>query len=734
MMKIFLQSILTILFLIPGWEAVAQGKKEKGRDFVNRYAYARAIPYLKKCARKGDTECESMIADCYRKTFDYENAAKWYSEAVTHDDAQAVTFLHYGHLLMQNKRFDEAHAMFVKYSEHVPHDGRGKAFMQNLGDLERHLKDSLFVVIDDLPFNTIYEDFGATPYNDGIVFASARDEGSAVAAEFKWLGSPFLDLYFIPRKGDNWGDPDPIRGEMNSKYHESNFTFDEASGFAWFTRNNLIGKEEGYNDNNIILLKIYGGKMNGKECNEILEFPFNDDHHSVTHPFVTPGGDWLYFVSDQPGGFGGKDIYRSKRQGDSWAAPENLGNIVNTPGDEVFPFVHTNGTLFFSSDGQPGLGHLDIFRMDLNSPESFVHNLGYPINTAWDDFGYYLDSARLGGFLSSNRPGGKGMDDLYSFRVAMTDVFLSVYDSIARLPLEDVRVTIFDGAGMPVMEKFTNYSGNVNFTIQSGLDYSLTITSPEFEPVPVTIGKLPALNITDTVWLYNPPPAMVAIVVDSATRSCIAGATVFLIDKSVGDTVKRISDRNGRFAIQLRRSSEYNLYVKAPKYLAFVSDVKTTIQAYDGDTVIPLRMEPIRIGEPIVLKNIHYEFDRAVIREMDYPEFQKVIDLMLRNPEIQVEMSSHTDCRGSAWYNEYLSQRRAESALTFLIANGIGKERITARGYGESKLLNTCSDGVNCSETDHAFNRRTEFTITGLTGELDLEKSVLDTRIYRNGQ
>lgn len=722
--------ILILSILLPTVSVFAQ-KKNKAMRMVDRMAFGQAIPYLKKCARKGDMECEAMIAECYRRTFDYENATKWFEKAVNHPNTEATTYLHYGHLLMKEKRYEEAHEMFVQYAHHVPHDGRGKAFMDNLKDLERHLEDSLFVVIEDLPFNTPNEDFGAAPYGEGIVFASSRDDGSAVAAEFKWLGTPFLDLYYIPRENGKWGAPERIKGEMNSKYHESNFTFDEASGDVWFTRNNYHNKSLGTNENKLVLLKIYSGQMQDGKCVDVREFEYNDDQHSVTHPYIGPNGEWIYFVSDKEGGYGGKDIYRCPRTETGWGAPENLGSIVNTPGDEVFPFVHRDGVLYFASDGHPGLGHLDIFKFKLDDPDAFVHNLGYPINTGYDDFGYYIDTTNREGFLSSNRPGGKGLDDVYFFRIAMTEARLTVLDSIAQLPLEDVPVAVKNIDG-EVDTLITSANGQVSFTLPMGQRWSATIISPEFEPRTVDVVDLERGAVNDTIQMYNPPPAMVALVVDSATMQPIPGAIVRLKDKMINDVIERRADRNGRFAVKMRRMTNYELYVKAPKYLAFVSEIQTTKFAYDGDTIIPLSLEPIIIDAPVVLKNIHYRFDDDMLRRSDYKELDKVATLMWRNPEIRVELSSHTDCRGDDDYNRDLSHRRARSAVHYLIQKGIPRSRIVARGYGEDRLLNRCDDGVHCSEAQHATNRRTEFTIIGFIENMDLENSVLDTRKVKN--
>lgn len=733
------KTILVLLFLgflagLGGLGSVLQAQHRllrKANNHYDRLSYELAIPYYERYLKRfDDSEAVLKLADCYRLTHNYSQAARWYQRVMALTYQPPISYFYYGHALLQQGKYEQARDMFLQYSLLEPTDPRGQNFVDALDRHASMLRDSGRVELFPMPFNSKAAEFGAWPYQDGVIFASSRDVGPPVIQDFNWLDHPFLSFFFSrPRKDSvGWTKPELLKGEANSRYHESNFTMSQDSGTFYFTRNNFSNKKRGKSEAGIIKLKIYKGNIEGLNVSNVEEFPWNDDDYSVTHPSISADGRTLYFVSDKPGGEGGKDVYVCRKEGSGWSQPKNL-RAINTPGDEAFPFIHPDGTLYFASDGHPGLGHLDIFYVKLQGKQQVV-NMGYPINTAYDDFAFYFAEDRESGYFSSDRPGGAGNDDIYAFTMERPVLEIYVLDSVAQLPLENAQVDLRDMTEDVDVRMVTDSMGRVAIKTDFGHDFRARITTEEFPPKNVKMNTDPGrgqLVYTYIVELKNPPPAITGIVIDDSTKERLPGATVEFIDLRMRDTLTRIADRNGRFAIALAPQTYYEINVRQRGYLTYSERVSTTLRTFEGDTVIPLKMEPIPFNKPIVLENIHYDFDQWTIRYDAYNDLIYLANLIKKNPGIIVELGSHTDCRGSDAYNERLSQRRANAARYFIVDLGVDPKRIVARGYGEYQLSNECDDHVYCTEEKHFANRRTEFKIIGTIDGIDVENSVLAT-------
>lgn len=734
-MKAIGKCLCVLLLFIGGNGLMAQSGVKKQADTQFRLlSYAKAIDLYQKVLKKGyDPDAILKLAHCYRLTNNYEKAAEYYAKAVLIETREPEMVFQYGHLLLLQGDEVAARNTFLKFSRLMPEDPRGKAFAAQCRDMHPLYRDSARYIIECLPFNSEASDFGAMPYAGGIVFSSSRKADGFFNKDFSWLDSPFLNLLHVQRSGAdnaNWGDPEALKGDVNTQFHESNFTWSRGRGEVYFTRNNYFERKKGKNTEGVILLKIYSTVMDGLSGSGVEEFPYNNDEYSIGHPSLSYDGKTMYFVSDMPGGIGGKDIYASGREGESWGVPRNLGPDINTPGDEMFPYIHKDGTLYFSSNGHPGLGHLDIFEAT-RSGKWTVKNMGYPINTGYDDFAPYVNLEKKEGYFTSNRPGGAGDDDIYHFALSGAMVEVIVMDKVAQLPIEGAGVEVRNLANQEIELLLTDSSGRVTFASDLAIDYDAVVRTLEFEDHGLemsTRSENEETFFSYLVELYNPNPAITAIVVDYQTGERLPGSKVNLKDLSTGEEIKRVADKNGRFSIKLGDVRTYNLQVAHEGYLNYADIVSTSEKSYDGDTIIPLRMEKIRFNEPIVLENIHYDFDRWFIRSDAIPDLMELVSLLKDNPEIQIELSSHTDCRGSDPYNMVLSRKRAASAKAFLVERGIRPERIIPQGYGETKLVNECDDGVECDEDKHFANRRTEFKIIGIVDGVDSTDAVLVTK------
>lgn len=705
--------------------------KRKADAYYDKLSYELAIPYYEHyLKKKTDDQATMRLAQCYRLTHDYPNAAKWYDKVILISNHPPISYFYYGHALLQTGDLENAKDMFSEYAKLFPEDPRGVNFMQAIAKRDQLMEDSARKVVTHLPFNSSYADFGTYPYQEGIIIASAREVGLPVRQSFNWLDTPFLNFFWTNYKKDSshWEKPDYIKGDVNTRYHESNFTMAKGATEFYFTRNNFVEKQKGKSQEGVIKLKLYKGTINGLETSNVEELPFNSDQYSCTHPSISADGKTLYFVSDMPGGEGGKDIYYVTKEGNGWSAPVNV-EAINTPGDEVFPYVHPDGTLYFSSDGHPGLGHLDIFSVKPGGNMQ-AENMGYPINTAYDDFAFYLAEDHQNGFLSSDRPGGEGGDDIYKVQLMLPALEIIVMDSIADLPIIGAKLTVTDMTNNSRYDLVTDSTGKARIETYFEHTFEIVVETEEFETRQVAASTFPEADerlFTKQIDLSSPPPSITAIVIDEETKKRLVGAEVEVIHLRVNEKDYRKTDANGRVHLRLDPFTYYEMNVRYPGYLAYSQRVSTTKAQFEGDTIIPLRLEKIVFNKPIRLENIKYDFDKWTIRADAYNDLLYLADLMKKNPTIIVELGSHTDSRGSDEYNESLSQKRANAARYFLVDQGIDPTRIKAKGYGESQPSNCCMDGQNCSEEEHQRNRRTEFKIIGTIDGIDMDNSTLAT-------
>lgn len=709
--------------------------KRKGDGHYERLSYTLAIPYYERYLKKvpDDHQALMRLAESYRLAHDYTNAAETYARVVLLPECPPISHYHFGHCLLQTQQLEEAKEAFAQYARLAPEDPRGANYLAALDRYDRLLADSIRVTLDhceELGINTPETEFGVFPYQDGLIYAAAREVGPAVVQDFNWMDDPFLNFFYLaPRKDSaSWGKPERLEGEANTRYHESNFTMADGGDAFYFTRNNYFGKQKGQNEQGIILLKIYKATIVGLETAAVEEFPYNSDQYSVTHPAISPDGESLYFVSDMPGGVGGKDLYRCRKSGNGWTQPENL-TAINTPGDEMFPFIHADGTLYFSSDGHPGLGHLDLFSVKAGSNQPL--NMGYPLNSAYDDFAIYLDRSGKEGYFASDRVGGLGKDDIYHFLLQKPTLEIFVLDSIAALPIEGATVTLYDLSDQTTQALQTDSLGRVAIETDFGHQFKAVIEAGEFDPVRIQLTtdiNAGTLLYSHTEQLFSAPPAFTGIVIDDSTGARLPGAAVEFVNVREKKSEIVYADRNGRFRLIMKPNTLYEINARHKGYLTYTDQISTSMKEFRGDTVIPLKMERIPFNKPILLENIHYDFDKWTIRYDAYDDLIMVANLMQKNPTLIVELGSHTDCRGSDVYNEKLAQKRANSARYFIIDLGIAPERIVGKGYGESQLSNSCDDGVPCSEAQHFANRRTEFKIIGEVEGVDMEQSTLETK------
>lgn len=439
--------------------ATAQHSLKKAEKLFAEYSYPEAArayaDYLSGRVRPDD-KTVWHIADTYYYINDFATAERWYKQLYKKqgDAFPAEAFTNYIGSLKAQRKYAESDALLeARYTTH-----RQYAALQLMRRQKEHIdslaKQPSHYAISHLSNNSPLADFGAVVYGSRVVYSSARDTVGTGGKLYKWNSQPFLKLYVADRHADNgslFGDREFLP-KSQTGYHNAAACFTADGTTIYFStntvkkKNKLVNDGEGTNNLRIMRGTIADGKLTG-----VISMPFNSQNYSVSHPALSPDGQWLYFVSDMPGGYGGTDIYRVKIEGDSYGKPQNLGSIINTPEKEMFPFLQ-DGKLYFASDGHYGLGGLDIFETQIGGESySEPENMGAPLNGNRDDFAFVIDSAGTKGYFSSNREGGRGDDDIYAFRKEtppcsrlMKGVIVDERDNNA--PVKSVEVRVYKNA------------------------------------------------------------------------------------------------------------------------------------------------------------------------------------------------------------------------------------------------------------------------------------------------
>lgn len=637
--------------------------------FFEQFKYSKAIPLYKKASVDKDEkirkEATVRLADCYRLMNNYAESSNWYAKAVELRDVNPEVYYYLGATLRSQARYDEAEKAFNKYVKKKPSDFRGKIYEQYCRDIKDWKDLAPCAAINNAAnLNTPYSDFGPVFYKNGVIFTSDRDIDMMADKNYQWTSFGYLDLYLSHPLANNdfWGgltNPVKMSNAFNQPYHDGPVSFTPGFNEIFITRTLKNSTKKDSSNITTNLLKIYYADLKDEKKVIYQPFHYNSDDYSVGHPAISADGKKLIFSSDMSGGFGQSDLYISKLVDGEWSVPVNMGAELNTFGNEVFPFLANDSTLFFSSDGHLGFGGLDIYETKLiDGKWSTPWNLKLPINSPYDDFSIIFNKSLTDGLFSSNRPGGKGSDDIYAFR---------------------------------------NYR-----------------KTPEVEVKPAIAEKTPV--------------KISGYVKDKKTQAPLDSATVFILNTKTEEVLVLKTNSKGYFEVPADNGVRY--IIKGMK-TSFFDDCLSLSVPEDKNTLKTqsprdLMLEKYALNQAFVIDNIYYNLNEWTIRDDAKPSLDNLVRILKQYP-ISVELGSHTDCRASSAYNNNLSQKRAESVVQFLVSNGINQVRLSAKGYGETKLRNKCAGGVPCLETEHQANRRTEFKILSINnpvanpGSINLE-------------
>lgn len=609
----------------------------KGDQLYEHYAYVKAIKHYEKAYEKDDNMClKSRLADSYLKVNDIPKANEMYAKIVQRPEVKPFEYFNYGKTLMGMGDHAKAADYFKKYLEVYPEDIVANMLYSSAISVNDRFRDTTLYSLTPIITEDKASSFSMIEYENGAVFNADKDVFNP-NKKSQWTGRSYLDLYFMDKDEEgNWLNPELLKGDISGPFHDGPATFSADGKVVYFTRSNYIRRKLKTDEQNVSNLKIFRAELEGDKWRNLTEFPFNSDDYSVGHPSLSKDGKTLYFVSDMEGGLGGTDLYRTVLDDNgNWGEPENLGDKINTPANEMFPYIHEDGSLYFSSNAHNSMGGLDVF-ISYDSGEEWANpeNLNYPINTGADDFAFSLNSDNVTGFVSSSRA---DKDGVYKF------------------DKNDPTFRLFGRAR------------------RKGTD------------IPVE------------------------------------GVTVEITDEETNEVIKKISGKDGRFELKLEPRKTYLLLCTKEGCFARTDKIVTKELKYSENFYADFIVEEIEIGKPIVLENIYYDFDKCFIRKDAAIELNHLVKLLEDNPEIEIEMGSHTDSRGPERYNDLLSSRRALSAVRYLMSQGIDPSRLTWKGYGKSQLVNECDGSKWCSEDKHQENRRTEFKVTKIRTNTSVE-------------
>lgn len=482
-----------LLIMVCASMATAQNAKTKKADqLYDQLAYTDAAEAYQKLLKKGEGSryVYERLANSYFYINDTKKAETYYKRVVKGRDVDAESVYNYAQSLKANGKFSDYNTQMKAFAAMKPNDSRAIEFMKNPNYVPTIMDKVQRYSATNMDINSKYADFGGTLIGNEFYFASGRNTSRKT---YQWNEEPFLDIYKANVVGGTVKDASLFNSKINTKYHESNPVFTQDGKRMYFDRNDYHEGDFDKSAEGINQINLYYAENVTGEWKDVQSTHFNSDEYSTGHPAISPDGKTLYFVSDMPGGKGKSDIYMAAINADgSLGTPALLGDGINTEGKEVFPFVDANGTLYFSSDGHLGIGGLDVFYAEPRG-KGFgeVKNMGTGVNSSDDDFAFKFDAAARTGYVSSNRQGGKGSDDIYSIKElelpCEVNITVQVIDENTKKPIAGARVDLYDKFENKLSTMTTDANGGATFKAECDKEHVIQGVAKDYESNAVTI-------------------------------------------------------------------------------------------------------------------------------------------------------------------------------------------------------------------------------------------------------
>lgn len=741
----FKKRLLLSILLVTTLTVFSQtGKLHKADKYYEKLSYFKAIElYSELIGSEVDGPfLKAKLAYSYYNIGDMKNAADNYTKAFASESNLASDhYFYFAQALKQVGNYSESDKWMAKFHELTKSDQRGTSYASNTTYLDQIKKEGNHFEIKSVTFNSEFSDFGGYSLNKtGKLYFITSRRNKAVKQSWSWNGKTFLDIYAFNEADSNEINPKLFSKKVNTKYHEGPicFTIDESR--VYFTRNNIAKGKAKRDSLGIQNIKLYTAQVNneGKWFNE-KELAINSRYFSVGHPTISLDGKTLFFVSDMPGGFGGADIYKAEILADgNLGTPINLGETINTEGKEMFPWISPDGLLFIASDGFIGLGGLDIFVAKIEKDGTIKNklNAGEGINSQRDDFGLIFKKDAKSGYFSSNREGGLGEDDIYAFKLTRPFQFSIelkgiVIDNLTKQFIAAAKVYLKNENGSVIDSTIADESGAYLFNIEFNQSYTIEALKNNYFENSVAVSTIDFKENTlqqDVVLDKNTGIFLYGLIKDAKSQQVIEDVLVTIKDKQTGNTIfAGKTSQIGDFTIglpntKLKDKLAYSITLEKEGYLTKTHDFSYVIKTAGIIKVTDLMnvsMNKVDVGIDLAtiinIKPIYFDYGKYAIRKDAAIELDKIVKIMKENPKMEIELGSHTDCRGSIASNDYLSNNRATASANYIKERIPNPERIYGKGYGESKLKVNCPcEGTvksTCPETEHQKNRRTEFII-----------------------
>ncbi|WP_299098355.1 OmpA family protein [uncultured Winogradskyella sp.] len=493
-----MKNFKTLLFitLMSSFCLTAQNASTKKADkYFARFEFVKAAESYNELVEEGkaDTYVYSQLAESYYNIFNTEAAERYYAKALETSDQPEMVYK-YAQMLKANGKYAESNTQMDKFATMRPADDRATAFRKNPNYLPKILEQGKKFNVQNSDFNSTQSDFGGTLQDNKLYITSSRNDSRKT---YGWNDQPFLDIYTINKNTDgSYQEAELANNKINTRFHEGLVSFSPDGNTMYFSRESYFEKayeKDSLSSTRYSQLYLFKATKLGDDWDTVESLSVNSQNYSVKNPTVSNDGKTLFFASNQPGGYGDFDIYKAAINEDGTIGEAiNLGQKVNTEGQEMFPYISSNNTLYFSSNGHLGLGGLDVFyTKEIDGKMAPIRNVGIPINSNADDFAFIIDEEAAEGYVSSNREGGKGSDDIYEFKKLqpLCDVLISatVLDDKTREPISGASVSLFDDEGNKVVSKTTNEEGIAEFIVECDKDSELEVVMEDFESKKVPV-------------------------------------------------------------------------------------------------------------------------------------------------------------------------------------------------------------------------------------------------------
>ncbi len=761
MYRRFILSACSLLLSLSAFTQNANIKK--GDVCMLKGAYSEAAAFYKKAADGdlNDITAKEKLAKALMAMGDYSSAEAIYQILAGSPKAGAIDKFYYAQVLRINGKYEVADIQYKAYANEHPNDPLNDEFRNFMTNVQTLAYPNPHYKVTNIPENSADNDEGPTICLYTFCFTSNRPS----------LGKKgTYDLYFL-RGGNasNPAKPQKIKGDINGHLDEGAATFASNGQEMIFTRSNYKHKS----DDGIIKLGLYHADYDSvaQKWINITALPFINYNNNYMQPSVSKDGTRLFFASDMPGGLGETDIYVSEKQGNTWGPPVNLGSNINTTGTEGYPFIADDGSLYFASDSRMGLGGLDIYAVSpANTGWGIAINMGAPINSSHNDFGYIADANGRSGYFVSNRPGGMGGNDIYHFTLNTNSVCDTLLDAATQLPIQDVAVVIT--AGDSTQKKTTsNENGEFCFELESGMMVSVAASKPGYASYNGQLSASPEMS--QVIYLKHQGTIELAINITQRGNDTAGNVTAQIVDASTQQSVSEKNVEDGYVKFNLEPNHEYVLKVNGSgaqgPFQSFVRPIsalglksgqalredvqltypqkgsvaanyvptgKFTANTGQADKAVAGKTHATNAAtkagntsarkataasDPEAntstgkmegpLPNVYFGVGSYTLDAMAEKALDRIVAGMQASPAMQIEISSNTDATGSVKSNMVLSARRALACLNYLTGKGISESRFIAVGYGAKKQVNNCTQTNHCTEAEQAQNRRAEFKI-----------------------